>query len=359
MSEENRRRLVTRLFWRLRREGASLGVGELLEALIILKSNQAAGDKLKAALRLLWCKSQIESRDFDLMWEEVEDQGPAQALSPIGEPSRIPEVPVATHARPPKQANEAGVRQSESSKAMTPGSVFGTLPVRVPFAPVTAGEAIDLWAFSPVTRRQMVYSWRYLRRPVLDGPPDVLDVSETVDRVAHQGFYLAPVYHRRERNHAHLLLLLDQGGSMTPFHRLTRDLAETARDESTIGSVDVFYFNNVPADDLFLDRHCTEKVAAIGVLDGCTDDTSVLIVSDAGAAPGKLSVERILAATRFVNQVRMRTALLAWLNPVPADRWGGTTASVLAHLVPMYPMNQDGLAHAIDAARGQLGLPGR
>ena len=204
----------------------------------------------------------------------------------------------------------------------------------------------------------MVYSWRYLRRPVLDGPADVLDVAETVDRVAHQGFYLAPVYRRRERNHAHLLLLLDQGGSMTPFHRLTRDLAETARDESAIGSVDVFYFRNAPADDLFFDRHCTEKAAVARVLDGCTDDTSVMVVSDAGAARGKLSVERILATTRFLGQLRARTALLAWLNPMPAGRWEGTTAAVIAHLVPMYPMNHDGLAHAIDAARGQLGSQG-
>lgn len=357
MSDENRRQLVTGLFWRLRREGIALGVSELLDAVATLDSGHAEGDKLKLALRLIWCKSRAESRDFDLAWEAAAAQTATPVQPPPTEPPRAPEGPVAPPSELPKQAPKPGVRQSPAPGATT-GPAWGTLPVRVPFTPTGADEAVDLWVFSPVTRRQMIYSWRYLRRPVPDGPPDVLDVADTVGRVAHQGFYLAPVYRRRERNHAHLLLLLDQGGSMTPFHRLTRDLAETARDESAIGSVDVFYFRNVPADDLFFDRHCTQKVAVARVLDGCTDDTSVLIVSDAGAARGKLSVERILATTRFVGGLRARTALLAWLNPMPAGRWEGTTAAVIAHSLPMFPMNQDGLAHAIDAARGQLGPQG-
>lgn len=357
MSDEDRRQLITGLFWSLRRKGLSLGVSELLAALAALDSGSAQGDKLKLALRLIWCKSRAESRDFDLAWEETAAQAATPAQSPPTEPPRAPESPAAPPSEPPKQALAPGVRQSQTP-GMTTGPAWGTLPVRVPFTPSGADEAVGLWAFSPVTRRQMIYSWRYLRRPVLDGPPDVLDVAETVSRVAQQGFYLAPVYRRRERNHAHLLLLLDQGGSMTPFHRLTHDLAETARDESAIGSVDIFYFHNVPADHLFFDRYCTEKVAIARVLDGCTDDTSVLIVSDAGAARGKLSVERILTTTRFVGQLRAHTALLTWLNPMPSSRWEGTTAAVIAHTLPMFPMNQDGLAHAIDAARGQFGLQG-
>jgi uncharacterized protein with von Willebrand factor type A (vWA) domain len=99
---------------------------------------------------------------------------------------------------------------------------------------ITPEEPSALQAYYPISRRSMVYNWRYLRRPVPDGPQDVLDIAATVQQVARQGFYLSPVYKRRDRNDARLLLLVDQNGSMTPFHHFTCDLVETAKDESSL-----------------------------------------------------------------------------------------------------------------------------
>jgi hypothetical protein len=151
------------------------------------------------------------------------------------------------------------------------------------------------------------------------------------------------------------LLLVDQNGSMTPFHRFSRDLVETARDESTLQpeQVNVFYFHNVPAASVYKDLYLTEPIALEKVLASCDNETSVLIVSDAGAARGYRKLDRIRATTSFLFKLRRHTTLIAWLNPMPEERWIGSSAEIIANLVPMYEMDNDGLSNAIDIVRGQ------
>jgi hypothetical protein len=197
----------------------------------------------------------------------------------------------------------------------------------------------------------MVYSWRYLRRMVADGREDVLDVEGTIAKVCEQGFFLEPKYSRREQNHADLLLLIDQEGSMTPFHRFTRDLVETAQYESNIQQVRVGYFHNVPAEYIYRDPYLTEKVLFASILAECDGNTSVLIVSDGGAARGDRRSERFSATAEVLWQIKQHTKLIAWLNPIPPERWQGTTAQFLAHLVSMYPLDPHGLNQAIAQIR--------
>jgi uncharacterized protein with von Willebrand factor type A (vWA) domain len=199
----------------------------------------------------------------------------------------------------------------------------------------------------------MVYTWRYLRRPVKDGPRDVLNIDVTVEQTARQGFFLNPAYERRESNHAHLVMMVDQGGSMIPFHRFTRHLVETACEESTIRQVDVMYFHNVPPPSVFRDPYLTEPLVLEQALEDCTPDSSVLLVSDAGAARGYRSMTRIRATTEFLVRLKQRTNLIAWLNPMPQARWRSTSAQFIRRLVPMFQMDRDGFSNAIDVLRGQ------
>jgi uncharacterized protein with von Willebrand factor type A (vWA) domain len=186
-----------------------------------------------------------------------------------------------------------------------------------------------------------------LRRPIADGVRDVLDVKMTVEEATKQGFFLQPVYRRRERNHAHLLILVDQEGSMTPFHRFSRDLVETAQYESSIERVEVGYFHNLPAEYIYQDCFLTNKIKLETVLNQCDSETRVLIVSDGGAARGYRHRERVSATTEVIWEIQQHTNLIAWLNPVPQPRWNSTTAKIISHLVPMFSMNQEGLIQAI------------
>lgn len=237
--------------------------------------------------------------------------------------------------------------QIETTQQLTP------LPVRSPYTPIDLENPPQLQAYLPVSRRSMAYTWRYLRRPLATGPADVLDVDATVEQVARQGFFLAPVYRRREVNQARLLLLIDRDGSMTPFHRLNRDLVETVDEGSTIPEIQVYYFHNVPVGCFYQDSHLTQPVSIEEVLAGCDRDTSVLIVSDAGAARGNRRMERIRETIKFLVHLKQRTNLIGWLNPMPRHRWEDTSAESIGYFIPMEQMDKDGFGNAIDIVRGQ------
>jgi uncharacterized protein with von Willebrand factor type A (vWA) domain len=123
--------------------------------------------------------------------------------------------------------------------------------------------------------------------------------------------------------------------------------------------VDVYYFHNVPPASVYRDPHLTEPLAWDRASRDWTADTSVLVVSDAGAARGHRRLDRIRASGAFLAGLKRRTALLAWLNPMPEERWGGTSAQVIAHLVPMFPMDPDGFGSALNVLRGQAPPRGR
>ena len=346
--------LLTALFRRLRAAGMPLGIAELLAAQRALAAgfgdDRRGGDAaLKRMLQLLWCKSAAHNAELDVRMDELlavrragqadEQRSPAdEAQEAVPPPSHEP----GAEQRP---AVPEPVAQSRPAPSLMP------LPVRAPESPPPPADDALLIAAAPVSRRSMAYSWRHLRRPVKDGPCDRLNLSATVERAARQGFFDRPVLDRRESDHAHLVLLLDQGGSMTPFHRLTRELVDTVGDAG-LGQLAIGYFQNTPPEQVYRDPHRTDPVPLSRLLADCGSESSVLIVSDAGAARGGRAQQRFRATARAVVDIRRHTARLAWLNPVPAARWPGTTAQLIAAIVPMQPMDEDGFSNTVDLLRG-------
>ena len=350
MSERDPEHILLDVFHRLHRSGFSLGIGELLAAFQAVAGGWGAEgtEDLRDVLRLLWCHSLQEIAEFEEMYDAAlaESTRLAEQPGPEKSPSAIPPPPQQPSTSEPPSV-KTSTRPPEQQLKLT------ALPVRAPVQPLSDQAGAELRAYWPMSRRSMVYLWRYLRRPVKDGPRDVLNIRATVERTARQGFFLHPVYDRRECNNAHLVLMIDQGGSMMPFHRFMRDLVDTACEESTIRQVDVAYFHNVPPPSVFRDSHLTEPLPLEQVLAGCTPDSSVLLVSDAGAARGYRSMSRIRATTEFLVKLKRLTTLIAWLNPMPQPRWARTSAQFIASLVPMFQMDSRGFGNAVDTLRGQ------
>jgi uncharacterized protein with von Willebrand factor type A (vWA) domain/WD40 repeat protein len=213
---------------------------------------------------------------------------------------------------------------------------------------------IETGEYFPVTRRQMKQSWRYLRRMLREGPPTELDVEATVKQIGQQGLLLNLVLRPRRINRSELLLLLDQEGSMVPFHSLGRRLAETALQGGRLARVGVYHFHNCPNDYLYNDPRRTEAMAINAVLNAYADSAGVLIFSDAGAAQGGLNPERVQLTQEFLIHLKQRVRYIAWLNPTPATRWQGTSAESIARLVPMFELTRQGLQEAIAVLRGKL-----
>ncbi|MBE9070536.1 VWA containing CoxE family protein [Leptolyngbya cf. ectocarpi LEGE 11479] len=341
--------LITQLFRRVR-QPFKLGMREYLAALDVLQGDfELSGrEELQLILQLLWCHSLPQQRLFEQIWHEVAqqvDSSSSQSRSDVPDhrPSSesLPSVPLREEPMPAEMP-QPRLSQPE----------LEPLALQPPLPSADIEDLPELQTYWPILRRSMAYAWRYLRRPRPDGPLDVLDIESTVDHVAKAGFFLSPVYHRREINHASLLLLIDQDGSMTPFHRFSRDLAETAQGGG-LTRVDVYYFHNVPTTHVYRDPRLTEPIALQEIWPLCDGDTSVLIFSDAGAARGGQHIERVRSTTEFLVPLQQRTELIGWLNPMPVDRWNGTSAELIAYLVAMEQMDQDGFSNLIEIIRGQ------
>lgn len=355
MSQFDAQDWITRLFFRLRRRGYPLGMDEYHAALKAADAGYAQDEvALIELVQILWCHSRSQQSQVVPIWQDLQRESKKQDVLPAEREDKIEPSPLSSKpvedVKPPQPDPEPLIKEVE----VQPKPEVASLPVQAPFAPIERESILSLQNYFPLSRRSMVYGWRFLRQSIADGCRTVLDISATIQKVTEQGYYLAPVYRRQQRNRARLLLLIDQNGSMMPFHRFARDLVETAQEESPLQkeNVQVFYFHNVPASHVYQDLYLTSPVSTKEVLGQCDSDTSVLIVSDAGAARGYRRQERIQDTTRFLLQLQKQTRLIAWLNPMSRLRWAGSSAEILSYLVPMFQMDRFGFGNAIDVMRG-------
>ncbi|MGF1991169.1 MAG: hypothetical protein RMY62_025330 [Nostoc sp. ZfuVER08] len=220
---------------------------------------------------------------------------------------------------------------------------------------ILASRLILTSEYLPVSERQMKQNWRYLRQPVREGPKIELDLAATINQIGCQGLLLEPVFIPRRVNKSELLLLIDQDGSMVPFHSLSRRLAETALRGGRLGKSGIYYFHNCPIEYLYHDPHHLQAELISNIVTRiCSNRTAVLIFSDAGAVRGRYNEERYELTQQFLTQMKQRVRYIAWLNPMPKKRWLGTTAGEIAHLVPMFEVSHQGLQDAIAMLRGRF-----
>src|SRR5438105_1957435 len=200
----------------------------------------------------------------------------------------------------------------------------------------------------------MKQSWRSLRRLLREGPSTEVNIEATVESVGRLGMLLEPVLVPPYRNRAELLLLIDQGGSMVPFHALAHRLAETASRGGRLGTTGIYYFHNCPVDYLYGNPAHQQARSIQDILDDLhLGRTGVLIFSDAGAARGKFNLERVVMTEIFLQHLKQKVRYMAWLNPMPSFRWHNTTAEEVMHLVPMFDISRRGLDDAIRVLRGR------
>lgn len=222
----------------------------------------------------------------------------------------------------------------------------------VNLAASSAGSRFQLTDnYLPLTRREMVHAWRHLRKREQYVMSDVLDIRQTVQQIATQGMLLQPVYEKEQVNSDNLLLILaDRKGSMTPFHKLTDTLIETAVKGGGHSKALVYYFYNCPMDVVYKNPNLTGPVTLTELYSMIRPDhTNALIISDAGAARGNSNRKRVLETRKFLygnseNAGLHKSALfVVWLNPMPRHRWTNTSAQNIANDpdTPMYPVMDD------------------
>jgi len=355
------------LFNRLREYGLPLGVQEYQAVLQALHAG-VGYESYEALARLcctVWVKSPDEMRLFYCLFDQLLQTLPSAVAE--AEPPVVPQSPEQEDL--PARETEPQPAPASSPVPLPPSDLPRPAPALEIDEPAQVVQAIRrsapynedlprprfllLTEYFPVTRRQMKQSWRYLRRSVREGPPEELDIGATIERISREGLLLEPVLMPRRINRAELVLLLDQDGSMVPFHSLTRQLVETLQRGGRLGQAGVYYFHDYPDNFLYRDPARVEAIALNDALREIGEKTVVLIVSDAGAARGAYDRERITRTHTFITQLRQTVRRCAWLNPMPHARWLDTSAGQIKQLLPMFEMSRHGLDAAINALRGR------
>lgn len=371
------------LFYKLRSAGLVLGIDEYQLLLQALMAGFGLADRnaLRQLCKTLWVKSLAEEHTFyeyfdrlisqeistEIIKETVTLEPPVEPKSPNLDP--IPE------PKPEKPSDESSLPELPSNQSVGDEFLDPTLEdtdiseitlgiedviqaAKAQTSELFGAETADyllLDDYLPVTVRQMNQSWRYLRRPVREGALTELDVSATIDQIAQQGFFLNPVLVPQRVNRSQLILLLDLNGSMVAFHSLGERIKDTVIAGGQLGRSQVYYFHNCPVDYLYLDPGQRYYRTFEQVLHQTSPSyTSVLIFSDAGAARGGYSEDRLEWTQIFLQQLQQKIRYVAWLNPVPRERWAGTTAGEIAKLVPMFESDRPGLQQAIKVLQGNL-----
>jgi uncharacterized protein len=355
------------LFYDLRRRNLQLGASEYLAALEALALGFGVGSRAELCwmCQALWSKSPDEHEQIALALDQLL---PAPITpAELQELAREEQKGTSQDAgQPVDVAPNADLLDAPANDVTqeSPGRIELTPMVQAtadtPLLPRSAEEArrtgetrFDLIGELPVSRRYLKRAWRYVRRMQRIGPAVELDIEATATRRYREGVLVAPVLVPRRRNLASVLILVDEGGSMTPFRQATAAVIESAR-QSGFARIDVGYFHDVIGGCVYRDPGLRSALAMADALRPFGSG-GVLILSDAGAARRHCDEARAEKSRAFLTAMRPMSPRIAWLNPVPATRWPTTTAELIRRStnVPMFPLDRAGLDAAMDVLRGR------
>jgi uncharacterized protein len=204
--------------------------------------------------------------------------------------------------------------------------------------------------------RNIKIALRRLRRFARTGAAEELDIPETINGTARQGWL--DIQMRAERRNAiKVLLFLDVGGSMDPFIKLCEELFSAATAE--FKNLEFFYFHNCPYEGVWKDnkRRFSERTPMWDVLHKYPHDYKAIFVGDAAMSPYEIShpggsVEHFNEESGTVWMQRLTNTYhaAAWLNPTPEEHWGySQSTKIIKELMNdrMYPLTLKGLDDAM------------
>jgi uncharacterized protein with von Willebrand factor type A (vWA) domain len=340
------------LFLHLVRRGFPLTFRDYQDVLRALSTGRGllTRERLLWLLETLWTRTDEEKRQVHLLFRGFPFPGDEEIAAWTGEEETEDD------AADQRTTEETG-DTTESEETKVPQIQFtapGQSGLGLPRAQVVpdGSERFVLQPRPQVSLRSLIVTWRRFRRASRTGPKTELDLAATIAEQCRRGALIHPVLVPARRNQARLVVLVDASPSMAPWRSMNRLLAESLR-ESRLGLGALYYFHNVP-DRLFETEMLTRPVSlqAAFELHGAS---TLLVVSDAGAARGRRTRGRITGTKTLLEKIAGRWQPVAWANPMPPKRWPGTSAERIARLpgLSMSELSEDGLVQAIDVLRGQ------
>ncbi|MGD1805228.1 SUMF1/EgtB/PvdO family nonheme iron enzyme [Dapis sp. BLCC M126] len=355
------------LFWRLREAGMKLGISQYeLATQALLESIEMGldiSDKQAIArlYRTIWAKSREEQKLFDNCLNELLSQQ-KNLFSEFHQFIETATNNSISKSEVTAAEEEIVERSSTSNSEIPPESTFEpenfseslpqqipesetfpeSLPQQIPesktfpeiLLPPTFNNPQVATAipktpkngdYFPVSLAQIQQAKRLLFQPQLTDFSHNMNLQATVQQVAKQGFFVQPIYKYDQGKHRKIILLIDQSESMMPFNPFCRQIINYWQD------VDLYYFDNVPKIRVYADSNFSEKKSLKTLLAGLVkEEILVLILSDGGAARGRFVSERVDKTENFIKFLSRKVERVAWLNPLPREKWRGTSAQEIS-----------------------------
>ena len=210
---------------------------------------------------------------------------------------------------------------------------------------------------SPLGQRAIQLALRKLRRWVRRGNPDELDLDDTIQSSARQGWL--DVKLRPERhNGVKLLVFFDVGGSMDAHVAVGLRLFSAL--PLGFKNLGIFYFQNCLYDFVWQDnaRRLDDRLDTLRLLRTYGSDYRVMVVGDAKMGPyeitwpgGSVEYWNEEPGQVWLGRLQQHFPKMVWVNPLPRQEWlWHPSIKLMNELIGgrMHPLTLAGLAAAID-----------
>jgi uncharacterized protein len=207
--------------------------------------------------------------------------------------------------------------------------------------------------------RDLEVALRALRKLTREGDTE-LDLPGTVRRTADNAGEIELVEHRARINQVHLVLMMDAGGSMAPYHEQVSRLFSAAARTKGFKSFTAWSFHNCVYGMLYRDIRELDRVPTEKVLSEWGPRHRVILVGDASMAPYELFQSYGWANTDapagidWLKRIRARAPASVWLNPEPPRFWDHPTVSGIGAVFPMFELTIEGLRAAVRKLRAPV-----
>lgn len=203
--------------------------------------------------------------------------------------------------------------------------------------------------------RQMRVALSHLRSLLPMGYGQKLDLKKTIDVTCKNAGEIELVWEDKEKKSSKVMLLMDVGGSMTPFSELVERLFSAS--SSQISRFKHFYFHNAFYQDLWTDMERNQSVSTMEMLKSEDSDYKVIIVGDAEMAPSELTwvngaidywYHNDVPGLIWMKRFREKFKDAIWLNPLPKRSWEYVhSIRMVRDVFPMFELTLDGLDEGI------------
>ena len=212
--------------------------------------------------------------------------------------------------------------------------------------------------------RQIKVALKRLKKLEEIGKQDELNIDDTINKTAKNGGEIEIVFDKRRKNDVKILLLMDVGGSMTPYAHLVNLLFSAANNMSHWKDFKHYYFHNCIYETLYNNarRNPDEALEFDDFLRKYDSSYKVVVVGDAAMASWELTEKygsiyyyhrNEMPGIYYIREIAHHfNNGIIWLNPeLIRPEWSPWTRKIISSVIPMYDLTIEGIEDAMNYLR--------